>query len=139
MEAYQIIWLFIGCLFLIGIIVLWLLNKDYLKYANIFTPILNAALTVLQAVGGLMPDNTVVKTAVVVISAAIEAAGYAEKLWLQGDIDKQSRSENAKEYITNVLAKADIAVDSSLQSIIDGVIALTCYFMPHHTDDNDLE
>lgn len=137
METSQIIWPVVGALLLIGVGIAYFTNKDYLKYANIFTPILNSALAVLQAVGGLMPDNSVVKTAVAVVSAAIEAAGYAEKLWLQGDIDKQSRPENAKEYITNVLTKAGIEVNDSLQSIIDGVIALTCYFMPHHSEDSE--
>lgn len=137
METSQIIWLVVGGLILIGRGIAYFTNKDYLKYANIFSPILNSALVVLQTVGGLMPDNTVIKTAVAVVSTAIEAAGYAEKLWLQGDIDKEKRPENAKEYITYTLAQADIEITDSLQAIIDGIIALTCYFMPHHSKDSE--
>lgn len=137
METSQIIWLVVGGLILIGLGIAYFTNKDYLKYANIFSPILNSALVVLQTVGGLMPDNTVIKTAVAVVSTAIEAAGYAEKLWLQGDIDKEKRPENAKEYITYTLAQADIEITDSLQAIIDGIIALTCYFMPHHSKDSE--
>lgn len=137
METSQIIWLVVGGLILIGRGIAYFTNKDYLKYANIFSPILNSARVVLQTVGGLMPDNTVIKTAVAVVSTAIEAAGYAEKLWLQGDIDKEKRPENAKEYITYTLAQADIEITDSLQAIIDGIIALTCYFMPHHSKDSE--
>lgn len=139
MDVSSLIWLIVGGVILIGVIVAFYFNKDYLQYANIFTPILKSALMVLQAVGGLMPDNSVITTAVQVISVAIEAAGYAEKLWLDGDIEKDNRPDSAKEYIASVLSKANIEISDSLQSIINGIIALTCYLMPHYDTETETD
>jgi hypothetical protein len=68
-----------------------------------------------------------------VISGAIDAAGYAEKLWLDGEIDKEKRPQYAQEHIERMLAALSIDITPEIQSVIQGAIALTCYLMPHHS------
>lgn len=105
-----------------------------MKYSQIISPILLALLKVLRAVNGLVPSNEILTTIVTVLSAAIEAAGYAETLWLSGTIDKGARPDCAKQYILNILEKAGITITDNIQTIITGTIALTCYLMPHHNE-----
>lgn len=133
MEHSQIIMLVIGALLLIAIILSYLFKKDYIKYSKLVTPILKALLSVMKAVGGIIPDNGVLKILATVISSAIEAAGYAENLWLQGEINKTMRPQYAQEYIEILLERAGIEVTNSIETIISGTIALTCYLMPHYS------
>lgn len=133
MEMSQIIIITIGAIFLVALVACYLLKKDYMKYSKALTPILNALLAVVKAVGGLVPDQGILNIVATTISAAIEAAGYAENLWLQGEIDKTMRPKYAQEYIENTLAKAGIEVTDSIQSMISGAISLACYLMPHYS------
>ena len=137
MELGQIIILIVGILLLIGIGFAYFYKKDYLKYSKLITPIFNALHQVLTAVGNIFPTNTTIKKAVTIISAGIEAAGYAEKLWLQGEIDKLARPTYAQEYLTVILERAGIAITENINVILSGIIALTCYLMPHYSDKNE--
>ena len=118
METSQIIIIIIGAIFLIALVACYLLKKDYMKYSKALTPILNALLAVVKAVGGLVPDQGVLNIAATAISAAIEAAGYAENLWLQGEIDKTMRPKYAQKYIENTLTKAEIEVTDSIHQLV---------------------
>lgn len=134
MELGQILGLVFGGIFLIAIILLAIFKKDFLKCSTILTPILKALLTVLKAVGNILPDKTVINTMVLVISTAITATGHAEELWLNGIIDKKDRPGAAEEYIKKVLSSASIEVTSDINAIIQGAISLTCYLMPHYEE-----
>lgn len=139
MELYQIILLVAGAILLILIGLSYLSKKNYLKYSNLITPVLNALNGVLVAVGNIFPDNNVIKTVTTVVSASIEAAGYAENLWLQGEIDKNMRERYAAQYINTLLERAGINVTDSINTIISGIIAMTCYLMPHYSQDEQQE
>ena len=82
MELYQIVLLVAGAILLILMVFAYFKKKDYIKYSRLITPILNALNGVLKAVGNIFPGNKVITNIVAVISAGIEAAGYAENLWL---------------------------------------------------------
>ena len=139
MELYQIILLICGLGLLVAILVAAFLKKDYLKYSKLITPVLNALNNVLKAVGNIFPSNKTIANIVTVISASIEAAGYEENLWLQGEIDKTMRPQYAQQYILILLERAGIQVNDSINTIIAGVIAVTCYLMPHYTEQNTIE
>lgn len=139
MEIEHIALLGFGALLLILIIVAIFLKKDYLKCSRLATPILIALANALKAVGNIFPSNKTIASIVSIISAGIEAAGYAENLWLQGEIDKTMRPQYARQYICILLEKAGIAVTDSINTIISGVIAITCYLMPHYSEENKEE
>lgn len=139
MELYQIVLLVVGALLLILIGLAYLYKKNYLKYSKLITPILDALNSVLKAVGNIFPANNVLNTITTVISASIEATGYAENLWLQGEIDKSMRPKYAMEYINTLLKRAGIEVTDSITTIIDGIIAITCYLMPHYSIQEEKE
>lgn len=139
MELYQIVLLVVGAILLILMVLAYFKKKDYIKYSHLITPILNALNGVLKAVGNIFPGNKVITNIVTVISAGIEAAGYAENLWLQGEIDKTMRSQYAQQYIKILLEKAGIEVTDSINTIISGAIAITCYLMPHYTEEKEEE
>ena len=80
-----------------------------------------------------------IKTITAIVSAGIEATGYAENLWLQGEIDKTMRPQYAQEYIEIILERANIKVTDNITTILSGVIALTCYLMPHYSEENKEE
>ena len=88
---------------------------------------------VLHAVGAVVKDNSTLAIMSSVISGAIDAAGYAEKLWLDGEIDKEKRPQYAQEHIERMLSALKIDITPEIQSVIQGAIALTCYLMPHHS------
>ena len=132
MELYEIILLIVGAILLISIGLSYYFKKDYLKYSNLITPILAAFKGVLAAVGNVFPNNETIKNITTVISASIEAAGYAENLWLQGEINKGERPMYAEQYINLLLNGAGITVTENIKTIISGVIAITCYLMPHY-------
>lgn len=139
MELSNIIFLVISLLLLIGIGLAYYFKKDYLSYSKLITPILVALLEVLKAVGGLFPNETALNTLIVVISSAIKAAGNAEDLWLKGEIDKDKRPDHAANYIYDTLKDANITITDNILAIINGVIAITCYLMPHHDTEKKEE
>lgn len=139
MELYQVVLLVSGFVFLGLMIAAVLLKKDYLKYSKLITPVLSALNNVLRAVGNIFPSNATITSIVAVISAGIEAAGYAENLWLQGEIDKTMRPQYAQQYIKILLERAGITVTDSINTIVAGVIAVTCYLMPHYSEQNTEE
>lgn len=139
MELYQIVLLVVGAILLILIGLAYFKKKDYLKYSRLITPIFNALNNVLKAVGNIFPKNKVITEIATVIAASIEAAGYAENLWLQGEIDKSMRPQYAQQYIKILLEKAGIEVTDSINTIVSGVIAITCYLMPHYTEGKQEE
>lgn len=124
-----------GLIALAAIIVAMLLKANLTKYTGIISPILNALKTALDAVNGAMPNNEVVATMVKVCQIAIDATSNAEELWIEGSIEKADRPQIAKDYINNMLAKANITMTPVLESIINCAITLTCYFMPHNRDE----
>ena len=134
MELYNIIFLVVAALLLCGIVICYFLRKDYFKYSQLAIPVLNTLLNVLRAVGGLTKSNPAINSAITVTTAAIEAAGLAEQLWLAGEIDKTKRPEYAQNYIKDTLEKAGIVISDNLNIIIKGAIALTCYIMPHYEE-----
>lgn len=136
MELYQIVLLVIGILLLALIGVAYFTKKDYLKYSQLISPILVALTNVLKAVGNIFPTNKILAEVTTIFSAGIEAAGYAENLWLQGEIDKAMRPKYAEQYILILLEKAGITIDDSINAIVTGAIAVTCYLMPHYTEEN---
>ena len=139
MELYEIVLLVVGLVLLVVMAAALLTKKDYLKYSKLLSPILTAIVGVLKAVGGMFPNNKVLADVTTVFAAGVEAAGYAENLWLQGEIDKKMRPEYAKQYIKMLLEKAGIAVTEEVNAIISGAIAITCYLMPHYTEENEEE
>lgn len=138
MSLFQIILLSVGALLFILMIVAYFTKKDYLKYSKLVSPILTTLVGVLNAVGGIFPNNKIINTITVVISAGVEAAGYAENLWLQGEIDKKLRPQYAQEYIKTLLEKSGIVVTENIKTIINGVFAITCYLMPHYDTEKEL-
>lgn len=137
MTATQITLIVVGIV-LLGLIVLcYILGKDYFTYSDLITPVLDALLKVLKAVGGIFPDSSVIKAIGIVISSSIQAAGYAEELWIKGEINKELRPQYAQEYVLKLLDEAEIKVTDSITSIIEGAIALACYFMPHHKEEEE--
>ena len=139
MGLEQIITLTFGAILLIIIAIFFFKKKDYFKYSSAVKPILTLVLNVLKSVGGLMPNNSIINTMVQVISAAVSAAGHAEKLWLEGCIDKTARPECAENYIKSILEDAGIEITDNIQTIINGTIAITCYLMPHYNTENKEE
>lgn len=137
MELYQIVLLVIGILLLALIGVAYFTKKDYLKYSQLISPILVALTNVLKAVGNIFPANKILAEVTTIFTAGIEAAGYAENLWLQGEIDKNLRPQYAQQYIKILLEKAGIEVTDNINAIITGAIAITCYLMPHYTEKNE--
>lgn len=135
MDPTEITFLTIGAILLIGMIICYIIRKDYFKYSKLLIPILKALLTVLKTVGGFTGGSPTLTIAAQVVSVAIEAAGEAEKLWLAGQLDKAARPAYAQEYIVNLLSKANIEITENIQGIIQGAISLTCFLMPHYSEE----
>ena len=131
MNYQQIIILVIGALFVGGLGVCFYLGKDYLKYHNIFAPVLKGLVSAAKALSGAVPDNQTLKTIAFVMNAALDGAQRAEELWLNGELDKEQRNHYAKLYIADVLEKAGIDVNDSINAMIDGFIAVACAIFPH--------
>ena len=138
MELSNIIFLVISLLLLIGIGLAYYFKKDYLTYSKLITPILVSLLEVLKAVGGLFPHESVLNTLIIVISSAIKAAGNAEDLWLKGELDKDKRPDHAANYIYEALKNANIAITDNILAIINGIVAITCYLMPHYEKEEEI-
>ena len=122
---------------LIVIMACYAKGKNYLQFSNLINPILTSLSAVLHAVGTVAKDNSALAIMSSVISGAIDAAGYAEKLWLDGEIDKEKRPQYAQEHIERMLAALSIEITPQIQSIIQGAISLTCYLMPHHEENKE--
>lgn len=133
MDTMSYVYLGIGGVLLIGIIVALFLNKDYLKYSGICKTVLNAVKLLLGAAGQIGLDKNAVETATKIVQAAIEGTVEAENLWKQGQLDKEKRNEYAQTYIETTLAKAGINLNEQAHLIVNGVITLVCYLLPHNT------
>lgn len=139
MEPYQIGLLIVGFIFFILVIIAFFTKKDFGKYTQYITPVLKALDSVMAAVGDIFPENNTLKTISTVISASIQAAGYAEELWLQDQINKDERPAHAQDYITKILTEAGIEVNSNINTMIAGVIAIACFLMPHYPEEKEGE
>lgn len=133
MDTMSYVYLGIGGVLLIGIIVALFLNKDYLKYSGICKTVLNAVKLLLGAAGQIGLDKNAVEIATKIVQAAIEGTVEAENLWKQGQLDKEKRNEYAQTYIETTLAKAGIVLNEQAHLIVNGVITLVCYLLPHNT------
>lgn len=133
MDTMSYVYLGIGGVLLIGIIVALFLNKDYLKYSGICKTVLNAVKLLLGAAGQIGLDKNAIEIATKIVQAAIEGTVEAENLWKQGQLDKEKRNEYAQTYIETTLAKAGINLNEQAHLIINGVITLVCYLLPHNT------
>lgn len=133
MDTMSYVYLGIGGVLLIGIIVALFLNKDYLKYSGICKTVLNAVELLLGAAGQIGLDKNAVEIATKIVQAAIEGTVEAENLWKQGQLDKEKRNEYAQTYIETTLAKAGINLNEQAHLIVNGVITLVCYLLPHNT------
>lgn len=133
MDTMSYVYLGIGGVLLIGIIVALFLNKDYLKYSGICKTVLNAVKLLLGAAGQIGLDKNAVEVATKIVQAAIEGTVEAENLWKQGQLDKEKRNEYAQTYIETTLAKAGIDLNEQAHLIVNGVITLVCYLLPHNT------
>lgn len=133
MDTMSYVYLGIGGVLLIGIIVALFLNKDYLKYSGICKTVLNAVKLLLGAAGQIGLDKNAVEIATKIVQAAIEGTVEAENLWKQGQLDKEKRNEYAQTYIETTLAKAEINLNEQAHLIVNGVITLVCYLLPHNT------
>lgn len=123
---------------LIVILACYAKGKDYLQFSSLINPILTSLSAVLQAVGAVAEDKSTLSIMSSVISGAIDAAGYAEKLWLDGEIDKAARPQYAQEHIERMMIAIGVEITPNIQTIIQGAIALTCYLMPHHGDTKEV-
>ena len=133
MDTMSYVYLGIGGVLLIGIIVALFLNKDYLKYSGICKTVLNAVKLLLGAAGQIGLDKNAVEIATKIVQAAIEGTVEAENLWKHGQLDKEKRNEYAQTYIETTLAKAGIDLNEQAHLIVNGVITLVCYLLPHNT------
>ena len=133
MDTMSYVYLGIGGVLLIGIIVALFLNKDYLKYSGICKTVLNDVKLLLGAAGQIGLDKNAVEIATKIVQAAIEGTVEAENLWKQGQLDKEKRNEYAQTYIETTLAKAGINLNEQAHLIVNGVITLVCYLLPHNT------
>lgn len=133
MDTMSYVYLGVGGALLIGIIVALFLNKDYLKYSGICKTVLNAVKLLLGAAGQIGLDKNAVEIATKIVQAAIEGTVEAENLWKQGQLDKERRNEYAQTYIETTLTKAGINLNEQAHLIVNGVITLVCYLLPHNT------
>ena len=133
MDTMSYVYLGSGGVLLIGIIVALFLNKDYLKYSGICKTVLNAVKLLLGAAGQIGLDKNAVEIATKIVQAAIEGTVEAENLWKQGQLDKEKRNEYAQTYIETTLANAGIDLNEQAHLIVNGVITLVCYLLPHNT------
>lgn len=139
MNWQQVIIIVIGTLFLGGIAAMWYFGKDYLKYHNIFSPILKAFVGAVKALSGAMPNNTTLTIIAFVMDAALQGASRAEELWLNGQLDKDQRNMYAKDYIAETLLDANIELNENVSAMVDGFIAVACAVFPHGQEPSEDE
>lgn len=131
MEFESIVFIVLGTLLLGGIVVCAYFGKDYLRYHKVFAPVLEILCSCIKGISGMMPNNASLMILSTVLNAAIEATEMAERLWLDGMLDKEQRNVYAKNYIADILEKAKIKPNENINNIVDGVIAFVCYLLPH--------
>ena len=131
MSVQQIIGIVVAALVLIGLVVCFLLKKDYIKYSKYFSPIISAICQCVKVISGLWPNNELLKILSIVLFAAVQATKKAEELWLSCLLDKDKRNEYAQKYILDILNSYSIEIDENIQKIIDGAISFVCYLLPH--------
>lgn len=139
MTIGQIVLVVVGTLLLGGIVACWIFGKDYLKYSSVFSPVVSVVAQIVRTISGFSPDNSVLKDLTIVLDAAIEAAGQAEELWLDGVLEKHERAAHADNYICDILEEAGIEITDSIDSMINGAIAFVCYLLPHYSDEDEDE
>lgn len=127
----------IALLIVLGIlVVLYLLDKvtgkNTLLYIVAGKPILSA-LTLLAKAIGAATGSPWFDVAYVTMNAAIDATERAEQLWKNGELPKDQREDYATLMIAGALRDAGITVTDDLQTVIDGVVALTAMLLPHET------
>ena len=131
MAIENIIFIVLGTLLFAGVFACVYFGKDYLRYHKVFAPVLSILCTCVKGISGMMPENSTLAILAVVLNASMEATTLAERLWLNGALDKEQRNSYAKEYISLVLEKAEVKIDNNINNIVDGVIAFVCYLLPH--------
>lgn len=140
MSLESIIFIVLGTLLLAAIGACVYFGKDYLYYHKIFSPILTVLFTCIKSISGMMPNNKTLGILSIVLNASMEATALAERLWLDGALDKEQRNIYAKNYISVVLEKAGVDITENINNIVDGVIAFVCYLLPHgQTPKEDVE
>lgn len=137
MNLFEITLLIVGALLLIGIVYAWRKNKDLFELNKFFSPILSSLYLTIKAVGKVLPSHNILTLITTVLEAAIQATRLAEQMWLDGNIDKEQRNIYAKNYISEILEQAGIAVTEEVEDIIDGAIALTCALLPHEVNESE--
>ena len=131
MAIENIVFIILGTLLFAGVFTCVYFGKDYLRYHKVFAPVLSILCTCIKGISGMMPNNSVLSILAIVLNASMEATALAERLWLNGALDKEQRNSYAKEYISLVLEKAEVEIDNNIINIVDGVIAFVCYLLPH--------
>ena len=131
MAIENIVFIILGTLLFAGVFTCVYFGKDYLRYHKVFAPVLSILCTCIKGISGMMPNNSVLSILAIVLNASMEATALAERLWLNGALDKEQRNSYAKEYISLVLEKAEVEIDNNINNIVDGVIAFVCYLLPH--------
>lgn len=131
MAIENIVLIILGTLLFAGVFACVYFGKDYLRYHKVFAPVLSILCTCIKGISGMMPNSSILSVLAVVLNASMEATALAERLWLNGALDKEQRNSYAKEYISLVLEKAEVKIDNNINNIVDGVIAFVCYLLPH--------
>lgn len=142
MDFSSIVFIILGTLLFGGLVACAYFGKDYLRYHKAFSPVLEILCSCIKGISGMLPDNATLMLLSVVLNAAVEATEMAERLWLDGTLDKEQRNIYAKNYIAGILEKAKIEPNGNINSIVDGVIAFVCYLLPHgqepvHEDEEE--
>lgn len=122
MDNY--VYLIIGGVLLIAIILVLIFKKNFLSFSGPAKMILEAIKAVVNAYGKADPR------VMTIIQATIDGTVKAEELWKSGSLDKENRNEYAKNYIHDVLDQAKVDY-TGYSNIIDCVITLVCYLLPH--------
>lgn len=137
MNLFEIVLLVVGALLLIGVVYAWRKNRDLHELNKVFSPILSSLYLTIKAVGDVLPSNNILSLITTVLEASIEATRLAEQMWLEGNINKEQRNVYAKNYISEILEQAGIAVTKEVEDIINGAIALTCTLLPHEVNESE--
>ena len=131
MAIENIVFIILGTLLFAGVFACVYFGKDYLRYHKVFAPILSILCTCIKSISGMLPSNSTLAILATVLNSSMEATALAERLWLNGALDKEQRNSYAKQYISVVLEKANVEIDDNINSIVDGVISFVCYLLPH--------
>lgn len=130
MNIYHIIFLcFVSAIFVVYLIDRYTGHKLTLAIIQ-WKPAIVALCALVKAIAAVLPSSyfSIVS---VVLEAASDATQEAEKLYMMNQIPKEERNEYAQRMIVDILEQANIHVDTQIQQIIDGCIAVVCMLMPH--------